>query len=87
MASLNGGAKYVVGLDFDFEALNQASKRSDNFLPLWMDSANPSPSQGFDGFERLGLKRKSKTRCINSLAFIHHMVIAKILAWKCLLNG
>lgn len=82
LASLNGGAKYVVGLDFDFEALNQASKRSDNFLPLWMDSANPSPSQGFDGFERLGLKERAKPDALIALAFIHHMVIAKNISME-----
>ena len=81
IAALEAGANYVVGFDFDFGALETALERADqgkhNFLPLWLDAANPSPSQGWGQAERKGLKERSKADAVVALAFIHHIAIGK----------
>ena len=77
IAALENGANYAVGFDFDIESLNKSYDRSPNFLPLWFDAANPSPDQGFMQKERDGFERRVKSDALISLAFIHHLVIAK----------
>lgn len=81
IASLEAGAEYVVGFDFDYGALEQALDRAEqgnhNYLPLWLDAANPSPSQGWGQAERKGLKERSTGDAIVALAFIHHIAIGK----------
>src|SRR3546814_15007041 len=48
-AALEGGARRVIGFDFDQGALDQAFARAEQnkleFLPLHLDAANPSPDQ------------------------------------------
>lgn len=79
--ALANGAKEAVGFDFDFGALEAAVKRAEdrslNFLPLWLDAANPSPSQGWAQSERAGLFERSKADALIALAFIHHIVIGR----------
>ena len=62
-AALEAGAEHVVGFDFDFGALEAAVRRAErgrpNFLPLWLDAANPSPSQGWGQAERKGLDERA----------------------------
>lgn len=82
IAALESGAKYAVGFDFDFESLNKSQDRSNYFLPLWFDAANPSPNQGFMENERDGFERRVKSDALISLAFIHHLVIAKNVSVK-----
>tara|TARA_B100000123_G_C25716406_1_gene422357 strand:- start:71 stop:1462 length:1392 start_codon:yes stop_codon:yes gene_type:complete len=82
IAALENGANYVVGFDFDIESLNKSYDRSPNFLPLWFDAANPSPDQGFMQKERDGFERRVKSDALISLAFIHHLVIAKNISVK-----
>jgi ribosomal protein L11 methylase PrmA len=81
LAALEAGAQYVVGFDFDFGALEQAVARSDQgshaFLPLWLDAANPSPSQGWGQAERKGLKERGSADALVALAFIHHIAIGR----------
>ena len=81
IASLEAGAEYVVGFDFDFGALETALQRAEqgnhNYLPLWLDAANPSPSQGWGQAERKGLKERSNADAVVALAFIHHIAIGK----------
>ena len=81
IAALEAGAGYVVGFDFDFGALEIALSRAEqgghNFLPLWLDAANPSPSQGWGQSERKGLKERSNANAVVALAFIHHIAIGK----------
>lgn len=81
IASLEAGAGYVVGFDFDFGALETALSRAEEgkhrFLPLWLDAANPSPSQGWGQAERKGLKERSGADALVALAFIHHIAIGK----------
>ena len=80
-AALQAGAKMVVGFDYDFGALEAAVRRSRNgnlnFLPLWLDAANPSPSQGWAQAERQGLSDRAKGNALIALAFIHHIAIAR----------
>ena len=82
IAALENGANYVVGFDFDIESLNKSYDRSPNFFPLWFDAANPSPDQGFMQKERDGFERRVKSDALISLAFIHHLVIAKNISVK-----
>jgi len=80
-AALDAGANSVVGFDFDIGALEHAYKRFDasgaSFLPLWLDAANPSPSQGWAQDERKGLSERSNADALIALAFIHHIVIGR----------
>jgi ribosomal protein L11 methylase PrmA len=81
VVALEAGAANVVGFDFDFGALEGAVRRADeqklNFLPLWLDAANPSPSQGWGQMERKGLKERAQADALVALAFIHHIVIGR----------
>ena len=81
LAALEAGAEYVVGFDFDFGALETAVARADQgshkFLPLWLDAANPSPSQGWGQAERKGLSERSNPDALVALAFIHHIAIGR----------
>ena len=80
-AALEAGAASVVGFDFDFGALEQAFRRSQEsgsaFLPLWLDAANPSPSQGWAQAERKGLSERANANAVVALAFIHHIAIGR----------
>jgi len=79
--ALDHGAKYVVGFDFDFGALERAFSRFDkaNALvqPLWLDATNPSPSQGWAGSERASLQDRADADMMLALAVIHHLAIGK----------
>ena len=81
VAALEAGAKCVVGFDYDFGALELAFERSRHedlaFTPLWLDGANPSPSQGWAERERRGFAERVKADASISLAFIHHIAIAR----------
>lgn len=79
--ALRSGAAYVVGFDFDPEALEIAYSRALvqklAFLPLHLDAANPSPDQGWRNRERSGLMHRAKADAILALAFEHHLAIGK----------
>jgi ribosomal protein L11 methylase PrmA len=89
--ALDAGAKRVVGFDFDQQALDAAFHRSQaedlDFLPLFLDAANPSPDQGWRQLERTGFGGRAKADALLALAFVHHLAIARnlpleqILAW------
>jgi len=91
LAALEGGADHVVGFDFDHGALNVAYDNSKStgarFLPLWLDAANPSPSQGWLQSEREGFAERFKADAVIALAFEHHLAIGKnipleqVVAW------
>ena len=80
-AALDGGAEYVVGFDFDHQALTKARQRSIKydlpFLPLLLDASNPSPSQGWLQKERAGFCERFNADGVIALAFEHHLSIAK----------
>lgn len=80
--ALDAGAKLAIGFDFDHPSLNRAFTRANkenlNFLPLYMDLANPSPGQGFAGTERPNLsQRLGKADLVLALAVVHHLAIGK----------
>ena len=81
VTALDNGAKYVVGFDFDFGALERAVDRSTKgklpFLPLWLDATNPSPAQGWNQAERGGFDKRARGDAVIALAFIHHLAIAR----------
>jgi len=81
IATLEGGAKYVIGYDFDVNAIELAFQRSQRqnlqFLPLYLDAANPSPNQGWLQIERQGLHERSRVDMVIALAFKHHLAIAR----------
>jgi len=80
-SALEAGAKKVIGFDFDHGALEVAYKRARteglDFLPIWLDAANPSPSQGWGEAERMGLSGRAKPDALLALAFIHHIAIGR----------
>ncbi len=80
--ALGSGAKKAIGLDADHGALEQAFARAEaeglDFLPLYQDSANPSPGQGWNGVERKGLvERCAQVDAVIALAFAHHLAIGR----------
>ena len=78
---LNNGCKYVVGLDNDIASVDKSYFRSVeknlNFLPIFLDAANPSSSIGWFENERLGFLKRAKFDASLSLAFEHHLIIGK----------
>lgn len=80
-AALQAGARRVIGFDFDHGALNLAAARAEakklDFLPLWLDAANPSPSQGWRQSERLGLAERLNADAVIALALVHHLAISR----------
>jgi len=81
LAAIEAGAGSVIGFDFDYGALERAYHRVQGkdlpFLPLWLDAANPSPSQGWAQSERKGLAERSNADALVALAFIHHIAIGR----------
>lgn len=77
--ALDAGAKHVIGFDFDQTALERAFARANdknlNFLPLYLNAANPSPDQGWNLAERSGLQSRASADAMISLAFEHHLAI------------
>jgi ribosomal protein L11 methylase PrmA len=85
------GAESVVGFEYDPIALERAYQRAVanklNFLPLYLDAANPSPAQGWAQRERPGLAQRMQFDAIMALAFEHHLAIGRnvplndVVAW------
>ena len=79
--ALQSGATYVVGFDFDRNALELAYARARAndlaFLPLFLDATNPSPDQGWRNAERDGLQRRATADALLALAFEHHLAIGR----------
>jgi ribosomal protein L11 methylase PrmA len=90
-AALEAGAGYAVGFDFDQGALDAAFTRAESeglsFLPLFLDLANPTPSQGWAERERRGLTDRASADAILGLALVHHLAIGRnipleqVVAW------
>jgi ribosomal protein L11 methylase PrmA len=79
--ALEAGAERVIGFDIDQQALESAFSRAQdarlNFLPLHMDLADPSPDQGWDGIECMGLQRRTPADALLVLALVHHLAIGR----------
>ncbi|WP_342348290.1 class I SAM-dependent methyltransferase [uncultured Nitrospira sp.] len=80
-AALDGGARNVVGFDFDQGALDgsfhRAAAKGLSFQALFMDAANPSPNQGWNGRERESLQSRASADAVLALALVHHLAIAR----------
>jgi ribosomal protein L11 methylase PrmA len=78
--ALRAGAEAVIGFDIDHQALDKAFLRSrDNqlvFLPLYSDSTNPTPSQGWAQSERRGFKERASADGLLALALVHHLAVS-----------
>jgi ribosomal protein L11 methylase PrmA len=78
---LDNGCEYVVGFDYDLNAVNNAYKLAKeeklNFLPLYFDASNPSSNIGWAQNERKGFLERVNFSGMLSLAFEHHLAIAK----------
>ena len=89
--ALRADARYVVGFDADQGALDAAYARASagdlDFLPLFLDAANPSPNQGWQQQERCGIEARGPADAILALALVHHLAIGRnvplpsVLAW------
>lgn len=89
--ALQNGAELVIGFEPDAGALNAAFRRAEthrlNFLPLFVDLTNPSPSAGWMQRERLGVMERPNADVVLCLALLHHLVIgrnlplAEVLGW------
>lgn len=79
--ALQAGAKNVIGFDFDHMCLERAYRRFDqekkSVLPILMDSANPSPAQGWAQRERMGLQERGQADALIALALVHHLAIGR----------
>lgn len=84
--ALNAGAEHVIGFDFDQQSIDLAFSRAIDqklsFLPLFLDAANPSPSQGWMQVEREGFAGRTRADALVALAFEHHLAIAKNIPLK-----
>jgi SAM-dependent methyltransferase len=74
-------ADYVVAMDADHLSVetlyrNLRKEHCQNILPLVMNLANISPSQGWAGSERQSLPNRGKPDLALCLALIHHMAIS-----------
>jgi ribosomal protein L11 methylase PrmA len=80
-AAIGAGARRVVGFDRDLASLDKAFQRAREhslpFLPLYLDAANPSPAQGWNGAERKALQQRGKCDAVLALAFVHHLAIGR----------
>lgn len=73
---------FVVNTDNDHFAVNElyhaVKKEKNKFcLPLVIDMANPSPSNGVNLQERAGFFERAWSDVVLSVAFIHHIAIGK----------
>ncbi len=79
--ALGNGARYAIGFDMDQGALERAFARAAAadlpFTPLYLDGANPSPSQGWNEQERQGLAGRATADAVIALAFVHHLAIGR----------
>ncbi len=80
-AALGAGVARVIGFDLDLGALEAAVARSTarglDFLPLYGDAANPSPTQGWAQGERRGLGDRANAGGVLALALLHHLAIGR----------
>ncbi|MBI4006192.1 MAG: class I SAM-dependent methyltransferase [Gammaproteobacteria bacterium] len=87
---LESGAKLVIGFDSDPDVLDiaflRARKENLSFLPLYMDIANPSPSQGWAEVERGGLSKRQMPDGLLALALLHHLVIGRNIPLQVAIN-
>ncbi len=77
-------ADFVVAIDGDSVAVDRLfqvlrADGSERILPLRINLADPSPSQGWRGCERSDLAGRGKPDLVLCLAVLHHLVLAENL--------
>ncbi len=81
VVALEAGAKRAILFDSDLDALELAYARRReqklDLLPIVMDTADPSPSMGWNQVERRGLNQRKSADMVLGLAVIHHMAIGR----------
>ncbi|MCH8342466.1 MAG: class I SAM-dependent methyltransferase [Planctomycetes bacterium] len=79
--ALEAGAALAIGFEYDPGALERAFHRAESrdlrFLPLYLDAANPSPSQGWNQAERDGLAARGPAPGLLALAVVHHLCVGR----------
>ena len=79
--SLQAGAGYAVGFDFDQGALELCFDRARRgglaLQSVFLDAANASPDQGWNGQERKSLESRRNADAVMALAFVHHLAIGR----------
>ncbi len=73
-------ARTVVAMDSDPGSIDRLylalrKEGQPNIIPLLMNVANPSPSQGWACGERMSLSQRGKPEMTLALALVHHLVI------------
>lgn len=73
-------AQTVIAMDSDAASIDHLyqmlrGEQQPNILPLLMNIANPSPSQGWASAERCSLNERGKPDVTLALALVHHLVI------------
>ena len=89
--ALNNGCEYVLGLDSDYASLQKSCLRAEtkslNFLPLYMDLTEPTPSLGFNNLERDSFLSRSKIfDGLIAFALIHHLFLSKNIPLEKIVN-
>ncbi|MFA0448952.1 hypothetical protein AB4587_07280 [Vibrio breoganii] len=88
--AFESGAKSIIGIDGDIEALNTAYSRFKStdycFTPIYSDLSNPSPNIGWNLKERSELTKRSKPDSILALALLHHLVIGSNIPMKSVIS-
>jgi ribosomal protein L11 methylase PrmA len=77
-------AGLVISFDMDPAAVERNYRRlraegERGILPLLLDLANPSPSQGWAGRERMSVEERGPADAVLALALIHHLAIGNNL--------
>jgi hypothetical protein len=78
---VGGAARTVIAMDSDADSIDRLyrelrKERRTNILPLLMNVANPSPSQGWAWSERASLIERGRPDLTLVLALVHHLVIS-----------
>ncbi len=81
VVALAAGAGSVIGAEADPATADLAFRRAQEeklrFLPLVLDVANPSPSQGWRGAERASFVERAGADFLLALAVGHHLAIGR----------
>lgn len=95
--AISGQCDHVVAMDGDWMAIERLYQgersRAGNILPLVVNLADASPSQGWRGTERKSLVERGRPELVLCLALIHHIVIsaniplAEFIRWLAELGG
>ncbi len=88
-AALESGAEEAIGFESDPDLLESAAARRGGraFLPLYLQPANPSPGQGWNGAERKSLAARCSgdallaIGALQELAIGHNIPLAEAVTW------